>query len=87
MYKSVVVIATIDRPQTHQYRTSVGDGGSGNYGRRKGDCQCPRERKQCNEMQILGKRLNGLRVWEMGEDQSKKCDPDQKKKQKTQSPG
>lgn len=38
MYKSVVVIATIDRPWTHQYRTSVGDGGSGNYGRRKGDC-------------------------------------------------
>lgn len=27
-----------------------------------------REREQCNEMQILGKRLNGLRVWKMGED-------------------
>jgi len=36
MCKSVVVIATIDRPWTRQYRTFVGDdGGLGNYGRRK----------------------------------------------------
>lgn len=38
MYKSVVVIATIDRPWTHQYGTFVNDGGSGDYGRRKEDC-------------------------------------------------
>lgn len=31
MYKSVVVIATIDRVWTRQYRTSVGDGGLGDY--------------------------------------------------------
>ncbi len=53
MYKSVVVIATIDRVWTRQYGTSVGDGGSG-------------ERKRCNEMQILETWLNGLRKWEVG---------------------